>query len=140
MQLSDQGGGFEVSVFDEGLLNDKRDLFEVGSLVYIDGQGKMGDNGPRFIVKKIKPLDEYLQGRKPKNITLNIVVDNDSAMAAISEVLGNPAGSGCPVTLEIPTDGSGRASVKLPGKYQVTPHVVDRLKTVSGVLSADEVA
>lgn len=140
VQLSDMGGSFECSVFDETLLNDKRELLEPGNLVYIDAQGKLDENGPRYIAKNIMPLDEYLQKRKPKNLALNIVVASEQAISSINQLLGQPGSSGYPVTLEVPMNGSGRAKVKLAGKYQVTPHMLDQLKHITGVEKAEEVA
>lgn len=140
VQISDKSGAFEVSVFDETLLNEKRELLEPGHLLFIEGEGKVDDSGTRFIARRIHPLDEFLATQKAVATKLKIVVGDGQAMQSIRDALGagSAHGKGSPVWLDIPVNGAERATIKLPEKYEVTPKIIDSLKHISGVMDAVE--
>jgi DNA polymerase-3 subunit alpha len=138
VQVSDKTGMVEVSVFDETLLNEKRDLLEAGKLIFIEGEGKMDDAGVRFIARRIFALDEYLVTQKEIATKLKIIVGNGSAMGAIRDTLGSANGKGSAVWLDVPVNGDERATIKLPDAYQITPQMIDSLRHIDGVMDAVE--
>jgi DNA polymerase-3 subunit alpha len=141
IQLSDLGGAFEVSVFNEGLLNQQRDALEVGKILLIGADGKMEESGPRFIAQSISLFDEALAKRQQTKGAgaFRIVVDQVEALEPIRTLLGEPNGRGSAVLLSARLQNE-RADIELPGKYTVSPVLLDKIRVLKGVISADEEA
>ncbi|NBX03863.1 MAG: DNA polymerase III subunit alpha, partial [Alphaproteobacteria bacterium] len=66
LQLSDLGGIFEVSIFDEVLLYQQRDNLENGKILLISADAKVDDSGVRLIAKGISLLDDALVAQQSK--------------------------------------------------------------------------
>jgi DNA polymerase-3 subunit alpha len=64
IQMSDLQGLFEVSIFNEDLLNKHNDDLQVGQSLYIVIDAKKDDNGARFVVDEIMQLSEFVAGLK----------------------------------------------------------------------------
>jgi DNA polymerase III subunit alpha len=139
IQLSDMGGVFEVSVFNETLLSQNRDMLENGKILLIHAEGKMDEAGPRLIAQQIALFDETMKQRQAMSTALYIKIAESAALAGISALLGAPAKQGATVTLSIST-AEGDATLELPEKYAVTPAVLDKIRAVKGVLATDEAA
>ena len=138
VQLSDMGGIFEVSVFNEGLLTDHRDHLENGKILLIQAEGKIEESGARLIAQKITLFDEaWMKQRQSAGGVLAIVVSRADALADIRALIGEPVQQGSTVKLTLPVE-DGQAELELPGKYTVTPTLLDKIRAVSGVVSAEE--
>lgn len=143
IQLSDMGGAFEISIFNEALLSQHRDILEVGKILLCLVDAKMEEAGPRFIAQTIMLFDEALikqqQTRASGAAGFRIVVDQAEAVGAIRTLLGESNGRGVPVMLSARL-GTERADIRLPGKYALSPTILDRIRVVKGVVSAEEEA
>ena len=73
VDLSDPTGAFEVSLFDEQLINTTRELLENGAAIVISGEGKQDENGVKIIAQSIKPLDQALRRERALPETVVIV-------------------------------------------------------------------
>lgn len=141
IQLSDIGGVFECSIFNEILLNQQRDNLENGKILMVVADAKMEEAGPRLIAQSITLLDDALvkhQQARGAGI-FRIVVSTPDALAPIRDLLGEPNGRGAKVTLSALLDGQ-RADIQLPGQYTVSPSILDKIRVLTGVESAEEVA
>src|SRR5581483_2497276 len=95
IQLSDMGGIFEVSVFNEGLLAQQRDHLENGKILLIGADAKIDEAGMRLIAQTIAPLDEVLLERQKKHgAAFRIVVSEAQALPTIQNLLGAKNGRG----------------------------------------------
>ncbi|MGE0755168.1 MAG: DNA polymerase III subunit alpha [Alphaproteobacteria bacterium] len=141
LQLSDMGGVFEVSIFNEVLLNEQRDLLENGKILFIQAEGKLDENGPRLIANSIRLFDDAFNDQPAMNMRgqLRIVISEPQAVASIRSLLGDGNGSGMVVRLTARADGKD-ADIDLPGKYTVSPGLLDKIRSVQGVDEASEVA
>ena len=142
IQLSDMAGVYEVSVFDEGILNQQRDSLENGRILLVTADAKMDDNGMRLIAKNIALLDEALlkhQQTAQQPGLFRIVVNQPEALISIRNLLGDPNGRGAQVRLRAQL-GEQMADIELPGKYSVSPSLLDKIRVVNGVVSAEEIA
>ena len=142
IQLSDMGGVFEVSVFDEVILSQQRDNLENGKILLITADAKMDDNGLRLIAKSISLFDDALAKQQQSGQRLDvfrIVVNKPEALASIRNLLGEPNGRGAAVRLSAEL-GAERAEIELPGKYTVSPILLDKIRVIRGVVSAEEIA
>jgi DNA polymerase-3 subunit alpha len=141
VQLSDMGGVFEVSIFNELLLTQHRDNLENGKILLIHADGKNEESGMRLIAQQITLFDEaWLKQQKIKGAgVLKIVVNQPTALGAIRDLLGLPNGQGARIMLTATLE-QGQADIELPGKYLVSPTIIEKIRIVSGVVSAEELA
>jgi len=142
IQLSDMGGVFEFSIFNEVLLSQQRDNLENGKLLMVVVDAKLDDTaGLRLIAQSISLLDDALvkqQQLKGAGV-FRITVNKTEALASIRNLLGEPNGKGAKVTLSAQL-GPERADIQLPGQYTVSPSILDKIRVLTGVESAEEIA
>ena len=141
IQLSDMGGVYEVSVFNEGLLNQHRDNLENGRILLIQADAKCDEAGARLIAQTITLFDEaWMKQQKMRGTgSLRIVVNQAEALGSIRQLLGESCGQGTSVTLSAQLEAE-QAEIALPGKYLVSPAILDKIRVVEGVVSAEEMA
>lgn len=141
IQLSDMGGVFEVSVFNEALLSQQRDNLENGNILLIMADGKNEEAGVRLIAQNIVPLDEALmkQQRTRGGGQFRIVINQPSALSSLHSLLGNPNSQGALVRLLAQVDAT-MTEIELPGKYALSPATLDKIRVIKGVVTAEEIA
>ena len=138
--LSDIGGVFEISVFNEGLLSQHRDILENGKILLLTVDAKIEEAGARFIAQSITLFDEALVKYQQTHgkAAFRIIVDQADALTPIRELLGLPNGKGAKITLCAHL-GDERAELQLPDKYTLSPTVLDKIRVIKGVVSAEEI-
>lgn len=141
IQLSDMGGMFEVSVFNEALLNQQRAHLENGKILLIHADAKSEEAGARLIAQNISLFDDVLleQQKRRGGGVFRIVVNQLESLATIQTLLGQPNGRGASVTLRAEL-GQEQADIQLPGKYTLSPTVLDKLRVLKGVVAVEEMA
>ncbi|MEK6747478.1 MAG: DNA polymerase III subunit alpha [Pseudomonadota bacterium] len=145
IQLSDMGGIFEVSVFNEALLSRERDNIENGKILLIIADGKSEEAGVRLIAQNIVPLDEAVakQQKTRSNDRFSIVINNEAAVSSLYNLLGKPAQYGASVCLlaQVSKENTIKtAEIELPGKYAISPAVIDKIRVIHGVMEVKEAA
>ena len=131
---------YEVSVFNETLLNQQRELLENGNILFISADGKQEEAGTRLIAQKIELLDDVLTSQQSRGgASFHIVVDHQDALTIIRQLLGEPEVKGALITLTVKLE-QGHAQINLPGKYTLSPAALDRIRIIQGVVSAEEIA
>ncbi len=142
VQLSDMGGVYEVSIFNEALLAQHRDNLENSRILLIQADAKMDDSGIRLIAQSISLFDEawMKQQRIRGGGALRITVNRPDALTQIRGLLGNPGEQGAMAITLSALLGNEYADIQLPGKYDVPQTVLDKIRVVNGVLSAEEIA
>ncbi len=141
IQLSDMGGVFEVSVFNEMLLSQQRDNLENGKILLITADGKSEEAGVRLIAQNITLFDEALmkQQRTRGGGRFRIVINQPAALSSLHSLLGNPNSQGALVRLLAQVDTT-MTEIELPGKYALSPATLDKIRVIKGVVTAEEVA
>ena len=144
IQLSDMGGVFEVSVFNEALLSQQRDNLENGNILLITADGKSEESGMRLIAQNIVSFDEALmkQQKSRSNDRFSIIINNEAAIPSLCSLLGKPSQYGASVRLlaQIAKENTIQtAEIELPGKYALSPAILDKILVVNGVVAAEEV-
>ncbi|MFY9287581.1 MAG: DNA polymerase III subunit alpha [Alphaproteobacteria bacterium] len=141
LQLSDNSGAFEVTIFSE-LLAAKRDLMETGNAVLIDvdaqanqGQGGGEGNDLRYIARNIESLtaatERAAQGVRIKLYQAGDVADVQKLLAA------TPQGRGR-IVLQLELDDGEEAEMELPGSWQLSEAVKASLRQIGGGLEVQE--
>ncbi|MDX1975443.1 MAG: DNA polymerase III subunit alpha [Rickettsiales bacterium] len=141
IQLSDIGGVYEISVFNETLLNQSRDWLENGKILCIQADAKMEEAGARLIAQSITLFeDAWLKHRQSKGFGgIKIVVTQADALINIRKLLGEPNGNGSQITLRAKIDQTV-ADLQLPGRYLLSSEILEKIRILQGVVSAEEVA
>ena len=142
IQLSDMSGAFEVSIFNDLLLNQHRNNLEVGKILMVHADGKQEDAGIRLIAQQIALFDDVVvkQQQQARGASLfRIVISQKDALTPIRDLLGEQNGQGAQVKLAAALDG-GQAEIELPGKYTLSPATLDKIRVIQGVVSAEEIA
>ena len=140
LSMSDLDGAFEVSVFNETLLIGAREHLENGKMLLIGADGKSDEAGVRLIAQSITLLDEAATKAKAKmSSRVNIVVSAADAIASLRQMLGDSNGQGAVVQLAAKI-GTQETVMELPGKYQISSTMLDKLRSVKGIISAEEIA
>ena len=141
LQLSDIGGVFEVSIFDETMLSQNRDNLENGKILLITADGKSEEGGVRLIAQNIQLLDEAIaKGQRSKgNEKFAITINHTTALQPLHSILGEPTGQGAMVKLFAKTE-THLAEIELTGKYAISPAILDKIRVIKGVVEARAVA
>ena len=129
--LSDETGAFEVSIFDEALLDEKRELLEAGNLIVISGEGKQDESGVRLIAKSIMPLESALNQRKPgtKRSAKRFRVKDSNSIVVLVEFLEPLKDSGGhKVNIVVQVSEQEDVVISLPDRYLLGLQETERLE------------
>jgi DNA polymerase-3 subunit alpha len=132
IQLSDADGVYEVSLFDEEVLNASRNLLENGTMLLVQAEGKMEESGPRLIVKSLSTLDDIHLSAPMERLTLHL--SDPAGLDSLKTLLGSVHHKGTEIMV-VAEIGHGRlAHVRLPGRYSVPPQHLYRMEQLPGVI------
>lgn len=137
LQVSDTEGVFEVSIFDEKILNDHRDALENGTLLLLNVDAKRDDNGVRLIAQSVAPLDRELL--KNQRGSVQIVVDNAGALPQLKTLMGEASPDGLRVSVVTNVASTHAARIDLPGFYAIAPSTLTRIRSLRGIDRVEEV-
>jgi DNA polymerase-3 subunit alpha len=140
MQLSDAFGVYEVSIYDENILNN-RELLEIGNLVLLQLDAKLNDDGGmRLIVQNINLLEDSLkmaENNAPIPRSISFVLHNKAAINQMRDELSGLNHGVTKIILRIPIDEnqtSGRhAVINLPNSYAMPNQTITTLSQINGV-------
>jgi DNA polymerase III subunit alpha len=138
VQMSDETGVFEVSVFDEKLLTQMREKLEPGTLLLIEADGKQEEAGIRLIVRNMFDLEEAM-AKAPSASLLKISLSHAEAMARIKPLLADGNGKGLAIEITAELAANEHATVRLPGRYALSPQILEKIKLTQGVKAVEEV-
>jgi DNA polymerase-3 subunit alpha len=125
--MSDVDGNFEVTIYDEHLLNTQHGLLEEGTPLLVTTNAKMDEGGPRLIVQKLERLDELAAQHTHKRVCLKIGAE--MPVARLKETLGSPIQQGTEVELHVPIR-EGIVRIKLNSRYRVNAEIYAALQCV----------
>ena len=127
MQLTDESGVYEVSVFDEDVLATSREQMSVGSMLMVSAEGKREEGGYRLIARGIQSLnDAVLQQGNRQSATYSFVISSDAQLEALKACLPVAGGQGSSVLVLIEV-AEQQVSLSLPGRYAITPESYDSI-------------
>ncbi len=129
--LSDETGTYEASIFDETMLDAKRELLTSGNMVVVIAEGKQDDSGIRLIIKDIISLEQALN--KPvigaKAPVQRFTISQGEAVKMLAEALDAlKAKTGSRVSLQVLADNGHEAIILLPDFYQISLQEAERIE------------
>jgi DNA polymerase III subunit alpha len=139
VQLSDASGVYEASIFDETVLDTRRELLETGTLVLLTAEAKAEETGARIIIQNIQRLDEVMAAAPASvsNNDLSLRVMNSDGLRDLKALLPMPANKGARITLRASVGNGHAAIITLPHRYDLSS---DAMVSLRGLLGVEVVA
>jgi DNA polymerase III subunit alpha len=130
-RLSDGGGQFDATVFDEEAAEAVEAAAKNGGcgLLTVELDRRPGEEQPRVTVKRFQPLDE-LARRSRVELTVRCP-DEAQVGPVLDELQRLGAGSGI-VRIAVPASGGREALLLLPGRFEVDAELAARLARLVG--------
>ena len=130
-EFSDPSGQYEAIVFEEGLLQ-YRDLLEPGYAVLMTLSGEEQGEEVRARIQTVEPLDKAAQ-RIQKGLKIHL--DSAKPLESVAKRL-EPKGD-AEISIVLMIDKDTDVTVKLPGRYKVSPQIAGAIKAVPGVAQVE---
>ncbi len=137
VQMSDETGVFEASVFDEKLLTTKRDLLEPGTLLLMEADAKQDESGTRLIVRTLENLETEL-AKSSRSTLLKIELARAEGLQQLKPFLSSATDKGMAVEITTTVAAGAQATMRLPGRYLLTPQTVEKIRLLDAVHTVEE--
>jgi DNA polymerase-3 subunit alpha len=135
VQLSDNSGMYEITVFSE-VLAQSRQLLETGTAVLITADARRDGEGVRLMANRIQLLEEVAATAAP---TLRVSLNAESALPAVRAIIaGIPKGRG-KVSLVLDLAPDREVELEVPGGYALTPAATNAMMALPGVANVLEI-
>jgi len=135
VQLSDQTGMFEVTIFAEEL-SAKRELLEPGRSVVMNVDARLDGDQPRLIAQSIVDVE---QASLRASAGIRVYVNDPSPLAPLRGILQGGAQGRSKVTLLMAvSDLDHEIQVELPGAFAITAADRGAIKAIPGVVDVRE--
>ena len=134
VQLSDNSGAFEVTVFSE-VLAQTRGVLEGGQPLVVTVDVRREEENLRLTVQKIEPLDTIIAQAAAG---LRIFVAEAEALPRLKSVISREAGGRGRVTivLDLP---SREIEMALPGGFRIDPKIRAAVKSLPGIIDVHDI-
>jgi DNA polymerase-3 subunit alpha len=133
LSFSDPSGIFEVSIFNEDVLSEARDLLEPGSVLFMDVEARKDDGGIRLTASSVKNLQDMVM-----NYHIKVHIDNIKALATLKNNIGEPVKGKTRISVVVSTP-THKLEVDLPESYNVSAVSLEDIKAIEGVRGVMEV-
>ncbi len=139
LNLSDKSSVFEVSIYNEDLLQTHRELLETGTMLLMEIDARKDEGGVRLIIDKFQSLEEAVIHLKSQiKITLK---DSEKGSLSLQQMLAKTPKGRTEILLSLTTkDEKTRAEIKLPGSYQIMPSQLESISALDGIDTVEEVS
>ena len=141
VQLSDTTGGYEVTLFSE-TLEKSRDYLETGAQVVVTAEATMESDQLKLLGRAVSPIDGVVADVGAMG--LRIFVENEQAIPSVASVLQNAVksvktGGRGPIRFCLMGAGlPGEVEIDAGQEYPVNPQIKGAIKSLSGVLTVEE--
>jgi DNA polymerase-3 subunit alpha len=133
ISFSDVSGIFEVSIFNENLLSDARDLLDPGKVLLMDIEARKDDGGIRMTASSVKNIEDI-----QLNYQLKITLDDTKGLEKLKELIGGSSPKRTKISLITNTD-SHIVEVTLKDTYNISASAIEYIKEIEGVKEVEEV-
>jgi len=135
LSLSDQTGSFEVTFFSE-VLNRSRELMEEGTAVIVTTDARLDGEALRLTAADIESLEKAAAG---VGQGMRIFLEAGTAVPDIRKLLERDGRGKGRVSL-VPMLAPGQeVEITVPGRWNVSPRIMQAMKLLAGVSSVEEV-
>lgn len=134
VMLSDQAGGFEVTLFSELLATAREQLAE-GAMLLVTADLRLDGESLRVTAVDVEPLDKAAANA---GAGLRITVETRDALGSIRALLEREGRGKGRVLLAPRIDTAARLDIALPGGFNVSPRLAQAMKMIRGVAEVAE--
>ena len=135
VQLSDQSGMFEITVFSEQL-SAARPYLESGTPLLITVDVREDGETLRLTAQAIEPLDEAVAHAAAG---LRIKLDAADAVPMLAKLMSKEIGGKGRVSLVVPVTPAREVEIVLPGGFKIGPGIRGQVQAVPGVLEVHDI-
>ncbi len=136
VQLSDGSGAFEVTMFEETLMQ-CREILEVGNSLVISVLGNVDNEQPRLTAQGVQRL-ETVAAQTGDGV--RIFVDDDSPLNQIASILQNGGGGRGRVAFVLNLEGESKeVELDLAKTFNISPEIRQAIKYVEGVVDVHDI-
>ena len=133
VQLTDQTGVFEVTVFSDVLV-EAITLLDSEKPLLISANLKVDDNGPRLLAARVQYLDDAVAAWHGG---LALLVQDETSLATLKEALREDGPGKAEVKLQALIAGN-EVSIGVPGRYRLSGELRRQLRRMPGILNVQE--
>ncbi|MGQ9366035.1 DNA polymerase III subunit alpha [Azospirillum sp. A39] len=130
VELSDAGGGYEVTCFSE-VLSSSRELLEPGRPVLLTVDAQMNGEEVRLTCQEVKPLEEAVAAVSEG---LRVVLRDDRPLAGLKGTLERLSKGRGRIHVLVEMEPLTEVEIQLPGAYYINAQSRAALKAVPGVV------
>jgi len=131
--LSDPSGNTEVSLFNEKLLTEHKDLLESDTPVLITAETRKDEGGVRILINDIISLDNHLAScRRSATISLHHVSELQHLKTLITDA-PNSTIKNTTLTLIIPASAEMSVHIRLPGMHHLPGDITAKIQALESV-------
>mgnify|MGYP000601193773 CR=1 FL=1 len=115
LQLSDQFGNFEITIFNEAILKDYASLLDIKNIVSVSCDMYKDEGGLRLTAIKFAPIEDYLrQNYKELSLHPKHMEDLEKISSVASSKITDVENANTKIILMLPSDDSMVAKIELP--------------------------
>jgi len=127
LQITDQTGVLDISIFNEKLLIEHNNILEEGAAIICDIEMKNDKTGTRIVVEKIVEVHSLMQ----KTITdYNIYISNQDAISKVKDALTE---DGLPINLYAELNDGSVVQFSLGQSLFINNEGIERLKKINNI-------
>jgi len=132
VELSDHGGSFSASAFDEAPAKEAERLCALGGPVLIQAEllWRDGEDAPRIAIRAVRPLAEVAR-RVPTRVEVS--VDSAGAATRLGELMRASRGGRTELFARVTLPGGGLATLRLGGDFAPDPDSLAALSDGHGL-------
>lgn len=127
--ISDPYGIFEVSIYDENLLSEARELLENGMMIILTCESRKDEGGLRLTAQSITSLEEEIDS---KNINLSIYLEKPDTIELIKQKLES-RGSGRSIVSFFLLNQDKEIEIKIPDRYNINYSTKEEIAAIEGI-------
>ncbi|KXV11265.1 DNA polymerase III subunit alpha [Gluconobacter oxydans] len=135
VNLSDSGGGCEVTLFSETLTS-CRDLLVAGQAILVTAELKVDGDALRITAQNVMDLEVAAAAERSE---IRVWLKEDVSLPDLASLLEEVQGGFGRVKLLPSVEETQDVEISIPGHYRVTPRLAERLRTLRGVEKALQV-
>ncbi len=135
LNFTDTAGNFEVTCFAE-ILNELREKLVIGTSFIIRAGVVFEGDVARFTANKIEPLEKVVS---TFDLNLKIWIDQPCPLQALHEILHREGKGNGLVTIVTKIANRNEVEINLGESFKVSPKLLLAIKTIPGVLDAQEI-
>jgi DNA polymerase III subunit alpha len=135
VQLSDQSGMYEITVFSD-VLSAARPYLDSGTPLLLTLDAREDGDTLRLTAQSVEPLDEAVAHAAAG---LRIRLDAAEAAPMLAKLMSKESGGKGRVSLVVPVSPAREVEIVLPGGFKIGPGIRGQVQAVPGVLEVHDI-